>query len=115
MGDTEPSVSPVVINVGGEGEVPGAVNVNGKWLGDPAWRSAREGNPSLRELKDEGHIFVLADMDSLPFGDASVDVVYTNNVCIDAVAFLGPCPTSAEIHRILKPSGVWIHDGEVQP
>ena len=115
MNETEPPPSqPVIINIGGEGEVSGVLNVNGTWLSRPDWFSSEAGK-TLTELKAEGHRFQLVDdVSVLPFADDSVDAVYTNNVCIDQNSIQGPCPQSSEIWRVLKRNGTWIHDGEVR-
>ena len=113
--DVETSAPLVVINVGGEGEVPGAINVNGTWLNTPGWKSGHAGNPTLADLQAQGHEFRLVDdMSKMPFADESVDEVYINSVCIDAVSWLGPCPSSKEIERILKPGCPWYKDGVLQ-
>jgi hypothetical protein len=115
MGDTEPSVSPVVINIGGEGEIVGALNVNLPHLQDPDWRCSRDGSLTLADLQAQGHVFMFVpDMSQLPFADASVDIIHTNNVCIDAIAYLGPCPRSSEIWRVRKSGGIWYRDGILQ-
>ena len=66
---------------------------------------------SVRQLEAEGHHFVIAPNDSLPFDDETFDAVYTNNVPIDIATQLGPGVQSTEIWRILKCGGVWIDDG----
>jgi SAM-dependent methyltransferase len=106
----EPLGEMIVVNIGGEGEIPGALNVNGKWLAGAGWHSIQPGNPTLADLQQAGHQFLLIELHPLPFDDASVDIVYTNNVCLDKDSWLGPCPRTAEIWRILKPGGLWIRD-----
>ena len=111
----EKSAPLVVVNVAGEGEEPGAVNVNGTWLNTPGWKLGHTGNPTFAELQARGHQFVLVDdISKLPFADATVDVVYVNSVCMDTVSWLGPCPSSKEIERTLKPDGVWYRGGFLQ-
>src|SRR6516165_2515322 len=99
-------------NLGGEGEVPGVLNQQPPWALSRGWRSTTLGNPgkTIRELEAEGHQFVIAPNDRLPFADESVDVVYTNGVPIDVTTWHGPGVQSSEIRRILKPGGIWIRD-----
>jgi hypothetical protein len=105
--------SPLRVNLGGEGEVPGVINQQGPWVLDPGWRSSKEGK-TLQELVAEGHQFVIADNKRLPFASDSVDEVITNSVPIDVDTWLGPGVQSSEILRILKPGGRWTHDGVVR-
>lgn len=103
---------PVLVNLGGEGEIPGIPNQQGPWGLDPAWRSSRDGK-TLQELMADGHQFIIADNTQLPFADGSVDDVFTNSVPIDRVTHLGPGVQSSEISRILRQGGRWIRDGLV--
>ena len=104
------------VNLGGEGEVPGVLNQQPPWALSPGWRSTTLGNPgkTISELEAEGYQFVIAPNDRLPFGDESVDVVYTNSVPIGITTHLGPGVQSSEIRRILKVGGRWIHNGVVR-
>ena len=106
----------VIVNLGGEGEIPGVINQQPPWALDPSWRSTTLGNPgkTIRELEAEGHIFVIAPNDQLPFADESVDVVYTNSIPTDRSTHLGPGVQSSEIQRILKRGGIWIENGLVR-
>lgn len=103
------------VNLGGEGEIPGVLNQQPPWASGPNWISTTPGNPgkTIRQLEAEGHQFVLAPNDALPFADESMDVVYTNSVRIGGHNHLGPYVQPAEVARILKSGGVWIHDGAV--
>lgn len=103
------------INLGGEGEISGVLNQQPPWALNPGWRSTTLGNPgkTIRQLEVEGHQFVIAPNDSLPFADESFDVVYTNGVPIDLTTHLGPGVQTSEIRRILKPCGIWIQDGRI--
>ncbi|HVL14385.1 MAG TPA: methyltransferase domain-containing protein [Gemmata sp.] len=105
----------LVINLGGEGEIPGVINQQPHWALDPGWYSTTLGNPgkTIRQLEAEGHQFVIGPNDHLPFADESVDVVYTNGVPTDIATHKGPGVQSSEIQRILKSGGVWIRDGRV--
>ena len=66
--------APLKLNVGGEGEIPGFINVQGRWVSDHAWPgSSRSGN-SLQQPQDEGHKFLFADdMSKLPYNTGTVD------------------------------------------
>jgi RHS repeat-associated protein len=108
------SSSRVVVNLGGEGEVSGALNVQGKWVLDEGWRASRAGQ-SLPELQAAGHEFAVADNTALPFANQSVDRVITNSVPIDKTTFLGPGVQSSEAWRILRTDGLWINNGKVVP
>jgi hypothetical protein len=103
---------PLRVNLGGEGEDPGALNQQGPWILDPNWRSSRTGE-TLQELLAKGHRFVISSNLALPFAPDSVDEVITNSVPVDRTTFLGPGVQSSEIRRILKPGGGWIRDGVV--
>jgi hypothetical protein len=101
------------VNLGGEGEAPGAINQQGPWVLDPLWRSTREGK-TLKQLQTEGHRFVISNNLQLPIQNDSVEEVITNNVPIDRITWLGPGVQSKEIHRILKPGGHWVHDAAIR-
>jgi ubiquinone/menaquinone biosynthesis C-methylase UbiE len=98
------------VNLGGEGEIPGVLNQQPPWALDPSWISATKNNSgkTIRELEAEGHQFIIAPNEQLPFADESVDIVYTNSVPIDRVTHKGPGVQTSEIWRILKPGGLWI-------
>src|SRR5437588_11753989 len=100
------------VNLGGEGEVPGALNQQGPWALRPSWRSA-DGTKTLRDLRAMGHRFVISSNLRVPFADNSVDEVYTNSVPIDTISLNGPGVQSSEAQRILKAGGPWINDGKV--
>jgi RHS repeat-associated protein len=103
----------VAVNLGGEGEVPRAINFQGPWITDPAWRSSQT-SQTLDALRSAGHRFVIASNDRLPIASSSVNVVYTNSVPLDVATFLGPGVQTSEIIRILAQGGMWIHDGAVR-
>lgn len=100
----------LLINLGGEGEIPGVINQQGPWAVSPNWRSSRDGK-TLQELVNDGHVFLICTNILVPFPDDSVDVIYTNGVPIDVMTWLGPGVQSSEIQRILKSGGEWIRDG----
>jgi hypothetical protein len=100
------------VNLGGEGEIPGILNVQGPWALRPSWRSA-DGTKTLQDLRALGHRFIISNNLPLPFADNSVDEVYTNSVPIDTVGLNGPGVQSSEVRRILKSGRRWINDGKV--
>ena len=99
-----------VINLGGEGEIPGVINQQGQWALDQNWRCCRDGR-TLHQLVEDGHVFLICPNVPLPLPDDSVDRVYTDSTPIDVTTWLGPGVQSSEIRRILKPGGDWIRDG----
>lgn len=99
----------IAINLGGEGEIPGVINQQGPWVLNPVWRCSRDGH-TFQELVNDGHVFIICSNLTLPFPDASVDVVYTNGVPVDRSSLLGPGVQSSEIKRILKSGGQWVAD-----
>lgn len=105
---------PVRVNLGGEGEVPGVLNVQGPWFFDwaidPNWRCSRDGNKTFADMIAEGHQFLIADNTRLPFASDAVDEVITNSVPIDFDTHLGAGVQTSEVSRILKRGGRWIHD-----
>jgi hypothetical protein len=76
------------INRGGEGEVPGVLNQQGRWVVRGGYRSSRAGQ-TFAHLVNAGHDFLLADNVALPIPDGSVDEVITNYVPIDRTTHLG--------------------------
>jgi hypothetical protein len=106
---------PFRINLGGEGEVSGVLNQQGRWVVlSPGWRSSRTGE-TFEELVRAGHDFLIADNMSIPLPDNVADEVITNNIPpVDSVTWLGPTVQSSEIRRILKAGGRWIHNGSVR-
>jgi RHS repeat-associated protein len=104
----------LVVNLGGEGEVPEAINVQGPWALENDWAASASGQ-SLSQLQAAGNQFVVANNTALPFADGSVNTVITNNVPIEVNTWLGPGAQSSEIWRILAPGGTWINNGMVVP
>lgn len=104
----------ILVNLGGEGEVPGAINVQPHTLPDDVPLAGAGWGQTLRELAAQGHIVIKADNTRLPFADASVDEVVTNSVPIDRTTHLGPGIQTTEVLRILKPGGQWIDNGIVR-
>lgn len=107
--------APWRINLGGEGEVPGVLNQQGRWVLGSSWYSSASGL-TLAQLITGGHDFLIADNVHLPLPDDSFDEVITNNIPpVDTVnAIWGPSVQSSEIRRILKSGGRWVHNGIVQ-
>jgi hypothetical protein len=104
-------MSPFRVNLGGEGEEPGVLNQQGRWvLLVPGWQSSRTAQ-SFADLVAAGLDFLICDNTALPFPDDTLDEVITNGVPVDRVSMYGPGVQSSEIRRILKAGGVWTHDG----
>lgn len=104
-------MSPIRVNLGGEGEEPGVLNQQGRWVVLVAtWRSSRTGQ-TFSDLVSAGLDFLICDNTALSFPDDTVDEVITNGVPIDRQSLYGPGVQSGEVRRILKSGGVWIHDG----
>jgi RHS repeat-associated protein len=103
----------VRVNLGGEGEITGVINQQGRWVLDKAWRSAH--GESLKELQAKGNQFVISNNTNLPFRTGSVDQVFTNGVPVNINTWMGPGVQSSEIWRILRPSGQWVNNGAIVP
>jgi hypothetical protein len=108
---------PRVVNLGGEGEVPGAINQQIAAALRPGWGASRTevAGKSLAELRQMGDAYIVSENTALPFANASIDRVITNSVPIDVDTIFGAGVQSSEIWRILKPQGEWIHNGGVMP
>jgi hypothetical protein len=101
---------PFRINLGGEGEVPGVLNQQGRWVVlQSGWRSSRAGLP-FEDLVRAGHSFLICDNTSLPLPDECCDEVVTNSVPIDWTTLWGPGVQTSAVQRILRSGGVWVHD-----
>jgi hypothetical protein len=104
--------SVIRVNLGGEGEEPGALNQQPPFALLPSWRSQL--GKTVAELQAAGVSIIIAPNDHLPFADGSVDEVITNSVPIDTnVPGYGTGVQTSEIWRILKAGGRWVHDGTV--
>lgn len=101
----------LVLNLGGEAELPGVINQQPPWA-DLANRASRTGR-ALRDYLVAGEVFLFCDNRALPFPDGSVEEVVTNGVPVDSVTWLGPGVQSSEITRVLRAGGSWRHDGVV--
>lgn len=106
---------PFRINLGGEGEIAGVLNQQGRWIIlTPGWSTSQTGQ-QLGDLVRAGHDFLIADNVDLPLPDNAFDEALTNNIPpVDSVTWLGPTVQSSEIRRILKSGGRWIHNGIVR-
>lgn len=102
-----------MINLGGEGEVPGVVNQQRPAALSPTWGSCVAG-VTLEQLALQGHDFLICPNTALPINDDSVDRVITNSVPIDTVLLGQPGIQSSEVRRILVSAGEWVHDGAVR-
>lgn len=102
-----------VVNLGGEGEVPGALNQQEHWAMKHGWFSSRDGEP-LSKLVDEGYVFIICPNDAIALPDGCVDEVYTNGVPIDIRTPRGLGVQTSEIRRILKSGGNWYDNGSLQ-
>jgi len=110
LGADAASGSGLVVNLGGEGEVGGAINQNLPVILDPGWASSASGQ-SLSDLQAAGNQFVVSSNTELPFATGSVQTVITNSVPVDFDSFLGPGVQSSEVWRILSDEGVWLNNG----
>jgi hypothetical protein len=105
---------PFRVNLGGEGEVPGVLNQQGRWVVLHAgWRSSQMGQ-TFADLVRAGHEFLICDNTQLPLPDGCCDEVITNSVPIDWTTPFAPGVQTSEVQRILKPGGVWVHDGTIR-
>lgn len=103
-------MSQLVLNLGGEGEIPDVINQQGPWALSPNWRCSRDGR-TFTELVAAGYVFLICPNIPLPVPDDTVDRVHTESVPIDRPTPFGPGVQSSEIKRILKPGGEWVRDG----
>src|SRR5437763_15249353 len=102
-----------MLNVGGEGEVPGVINQQRPAALDPTWGSCVAG-ATLEQLALQGHNFLICPNTPLPINGDSVDRALTNSVPIDTVSLGQPGIQSSEIRRVLVSGGEWVHDGAVR-
>jgi hypothetical protein len=101
----------VVVNLGGEGEWAGAVNVQPGFVLD--WGGTMSSGQTVNELQAAGNQVVIANNLTLPFADGSVDIVVTNNVPLNINTGYGPGIPTSEIQRILAPGGTWFNNGAI--
>jgi ubiquinone/menaquinone biosynthesis C-methylase UbiE len=103
---------PFRVNLGGEGEVPAALNQQERTvILDPNWKSSQT-SQSVKDLLRVGHDFLIAENLHLPLPDNSFDEVITNNMPpVNSFTWWGPSVQLSEIQRILKSGGCWIDNG----
>ena len=89
-----------IINLGGEGEVPHAININHPAILDENWRCSRSGCP-LKEIKERGPVIICCS-DQLPLCDNCADKIIVNDAPIDKKTWIGPGYSTEEIKRINK-------------
>jgi RHS repeat-associated protein len=107
-----------VVNIGGEGEVSGAINFQGPWIFDPTNYAASATGQTLAEMQAAGNQFVVGSNSALPFAPGSVGTVITNGVPIGEGMsnWLGPLVQPSQIWQVLSPGvGQWINNGVVVP
>ena len=112
---------PFAVNLGGEGEEPGALNRQPPHMFSPDRGTARDvsdggAGPDYATVLRRGHDFLLCPNDRLALPDGCVDRVFTNGVPIFPCTFsapvnhLGPVVRFDELERVLKPGGRWFHN-----
>lgn len=95
-------MSEIIINLGGEGEHPGAINVNLDCVLHPDWCASRDGTTMLPDVKQSGPV-VVARSDCLPFAPGCADKILTNSVPVgNWSTSMGPAYHPDEIKRIKK-------------
>lgn len=110
------AIRPIVVDIGGEGEILDAINIQGPWIFASGFGISRT-QASLGQMQAAGNRFVVALNNALPFANGTISIVYTNSVPIGQGQsnFLGPLVQPSEIWRILTPIGVWINNGSAVP
>src|SRR5438067_504847 len=102
-------MSPFRVNLGGEGEVPGVLNQQGRWVIFDPWYRSSQGALTFAQLVAVGDNYLIADNTALPLPDACCDEVIMNDCPPpDKVTNQGPTVQSSEVRRILKSGGRWI-------
>src|SRR5688572_4704057 len=101
-----------VVNFGGDGEEPGALNQQRPFSRGSNWRW--QDDPTGSELPPAGIPFLICPNNAVPLPDNCADEVIVNNTPVDTNhPFYGPGVQSTEMRRILKPGGVEKRDGVV--
>ncbi len=90
-------MSPFRVNLGGEGEVPGALNQQGRWVFQ-GYYSASQSNLSFEQMVLAGPRFSsVRQYEDCGFPDECCDEVITNNLPpADSFTHLGPSVQSSE-------------------
>jgi hypothetical protein len=101
------------VNLGGEGEEPDVLNQQPPFALAVTWGCSRTGE-TFEQLATRGIDFLICANTGLAINDGSMDLVITNSVPIDGMHFGIPGIQTSEVHRILAPGGVWLHDGSVR-
>ena len=108
------TVRPIrIVNLGGEGEEPDALNQQPPIALSVTWACSRTGE-TFEQLATRGFDFLICANTSVAINDESMDLVITNSVPIDGIHFGGPGIQTSEVHRILSSGGVWLYDGFVR-
>lgn len=98
--------APTIVNLGGEGEVAGAVTFSRQGSGEASILHSRT---AQRVAVESQQPVVMAEGNNLPFRTGSVDQVWTNNVPVGkGSGYFGPNFDPAEIFRILREGGSWL-------
>ncbi len=100
-----------VVNLGGEGEVAGALNQQPPWF---VTASGAVNQQHFLGLVAAGENYLICPNEALALPDECADVVHTNNVPLDVVTWREPGVQTSEIWRILKSGGQWIDNGQSQ-
>ena len=103
-----------VVNLGGEGEVPGALNQQEGPHLDRGRPLARDHARTFGEEIDADAPFLLCPNDALALPDGCADAVVSNGVPIGKTGLRRSGIVPSEIDRILRPGGTWTHDGVPQ-
>jgi RHS repeat-associated protein len=101
--DDDPACVGPSINIGGEGEIPDAININTDLILDPNFVASRDGTTTIRDMQSRGQQFIAYDGSRLPIRSSSCCTVFTKSIppYVKTQLFL-------EIRRVLKPNGVWV-------
>ncbi|HNQ16881.1 MAG TPA: hypothetical protein PKJ26_03520 [Candidatus Woesebacteria bacterium] len=92
------------LNLGGEGEILGCIQVNLPYVleaGDN-FVASRNGDPIGIKGVLRGGPLVICDSDRLPFLPGVFDEIFANGVPIDRTTWLGPGYSGKEICRVCK-------------
>jgi hypothetical protein len=99
------------LNLGGDGEETDVINQQPEWSTSPGSRRTIGGR--IDSLVAAGHPFLFCQNANLPFADGGIDFVFSNNVPVDQMTWLGLGIQSSEIQRVLRPGGQWQHNGTI--
>ncbi len=100
-----------VVNLGGEGEVPGALNQQPPWF---VVTSSAVNLQYFVRLVGQGKDYLICPNETVALPDGCADVVHTNSVPLDVTTWRGPGVQTSEVRRILKSGGVWINNGQIR-